>query len=49
MPKLHLTPVLFAVAGALLAPSAAHAGHAARADGWTFGGFGTLSAVHSSE
>jgi hypothetical protein len=49
MPKLHLTPVLFAIAGALLAPSAAHAGHAARADGWTFGGFGTLSAVHSSE
>ncbi len=44
MPKLHLTPILFAVAGALLLP-AAHAGEG----GWTFGGFGTLGAVHSSE
>ena len=50
MPKLHQTPVLFAVAGTLLLQPAAHAGHAAAQDGsWTFGGFGTLSAVHSSE
>ncbi|WP_426342690.1 porin [Pseudoduganella sp. S-14] len=50
MPKLHQMPVLFAVAGTLLLQPAAHAGHAAAQDGsWTFGGFGTLSAVHSSE
>ena len=50
MPKLHQTPVLFAVAGALLVPPAAHAGHTVGQDGsWTFGGFGTASAVHSSE
>jgi hypothetical protein len=50
MPKLHQTPVLFAVAGALMVPPAAHAGHTAGQDGsWTLGGFGTLSAVHSSE
>ncbi|MGW8391932.1 hypothetical protein [Pseudoduganella sp. HUAS MS19] len=50
MPKLHQTPVLFAVAAALLVQPAAHAGHTAQQDGsWTFGGFGTLSAVHSSE
>ncbi|SFG45872.1 hypothetical protein SAMN05518865_112146 [Duganella sp. CF458] len=50
MPKLHQTPVLFALAGALLVQPAAHAGHTAGQDGsWTFGGFGTLSAVHSSE
>jgi hypothetical protein len=47
MPKLHLTPVLFAVAGALLVQLPAHAGQQEGA--WTFGGFGTLSEVHSSE
>ncbi|WP_431479256.1 hypothetical protein [Massilia eburnea] len=50
MPKLHQTPVLFALAGALLVQPAAHAGHTtAQESSWTFGGFGTLSAVHSSE
>ena len=50
MPKLHQTPVLIAVAGALLVQPAAHAGHTGDQDGtWTFGGFGTLSAAHSSE
>jgi hypothetical protein len=48
MPKLHQTPVLFAVAGSLLLPPCAKAGHQQQ-DGWTVGGFGTLSAVHSSE
>lgn len=51
MPKLHQTPVLIAVAGSLLLmqPSA-YAGHTGEQDStWTFGGFGTLSAVHSSE
>ena len=43
MPKLHLTPILFAVAGALLLP-AAHAGEG----GWTFGGFGTLGATRAN-
>ncbi|MCE3263165.1 MAG: hypothetical protein K0R43_2244 [Pseudoduganella sp.] len=51
MPKLHQTPILTvvaAMAAQLLACAPAHAGHR---DGsaWTFGGFGTLSAVHSSE
>jgi hypothetical protein len=45
MPKLYQTPVLFAVAAALLLQPSAHA----QERGWTFGGFGTLSAVHSSE
>lgn len=46
MPKLHQTPVLFALAGALLVQPAAHAGHTTAQDSsWTFGGFGTLSAV----
>jgi len=50
MPKLHQTPVLFAIAGALLVPAAAHAAPATEPGGsWTFGGFGTLSAVHSTE
>jgi hypothetical protein len=53
MPKLHQTPVLItvavAVAGSLLLQSSAHAGHAEQDSAWTFGGFGTLSAVHSSE
>lgn len=50
MPKLHQTTVLFALAGALLVQPAAHAGHTtAQESSWTFGGFGTLSAVHSSE
>lgn len=51
MPKLHPTPVLTAVAAVaaqLLAPAQAQAGHDA-GSAWTFGGFGTLSAVHSSE
>ena len=49
MPKLHQTPVLFAVAGTLLMQPSAHAGHQGQDGHWTFGGFGTLSAVHSSE
>jgi hypothetical protein len=49
MPKLHQTPVLFAVAGTLLAQVPAHAGHRQDEQGWSFGGFGTVSAVHSSE
>lgn len=51
MPKQHLTPVLTAVAACtaqLLALTPAHAGHQDGSD-WTFGGFGTLSAVHSTE
>ncbi|WP_035374787.1 hypothetical protein [Pseudoduganella violaceinigra] len=49
MPKLHQTPFLFALAATLLMQSAAHAGAQDQEGAWTFGGFGTLSAVHSSE
>ncbi len=49
MPKLHQTPVLIAITGTLLLHGPAHAGHQGQDGGWTFGGFGTLSAVHSSE
>lgn len=49
MPKLHQMPVLFAVAGALLVQVPAHAGDHGQDSNWTFGGFGTLSAVHSTE
>lgn len=45
MPKLHLTPNLIAVSATLLLQPFAHA----QESGWTFGGFGTVSAVHSSE
>ena len=51
MPKLHLTPAptaLAVLALQLLAAVPAQAGHREGSD-WTFGGFGTLSAVHSSE
>ncbi|WP_342119999.1 porin [Pseudoduganella sp. OTU4001] len=49
MPKLHPTPVLTAVAACVaLAPTHALAGHD-EGSAWTLGGFGTLSAVHSSE
>lgn len=49
MPKLHQTPLLYAVAAALLVQVPAHAGDAGPDGNWTFGGFATLSAVHSSE
>jgi hypothetical protein len=49
MPKLHQTPVLIAVAGALLAQAPARAGEQGADGAWTVGGFGTLSLVHSSE
>lgn len=49
MPKLHQTPVLIAVAGTLLMPPGAQAGHQPQEGAWTVGGFGTVSAVHSGE
>lgn len=51
MPKLHLTPAPAAYAALVLqlfAAASAQAGHRDGSD-WTFGGFGTVSAVHSSE